>query len=80
VKTVPPAGHAGSSTVSNILSFLERGLGRVPLVGDVASGTIRAGVQLKQMGEAGRIARESQRSPLQEAEATARKRNALADF
>lgn len=80
VKTVPPAGHAGSSTMSNILSFLERGLGRVPLVGDMASGTIRAGVQLKQMGEAGRITRESQRSPLQEAEATARKRNALADF
>lgn len=80
VKTVPPAGHAGSSTMSNILSFLERGLGRVPLVGDVASGTIRAGVQLKQMGEAGRISREAQRSPLQDAEKTSRKRNALADF
>jgi hypothetical protein len=80
VKTVPPAGHAGSSTMSNILSFLERGLGRVPLVGDMASGTIRAGVQLKQMGEAVRITRESQRSPLEDVEAVARKRNALADF
>lgn len=80
VKTVPPAGHAGSSTMSNILSFLERGLGRVPLVGDVATGAVRAGVQLKQMGEAGRIAREAQRSPLQDAEKTAKKRNALADF
>jgi hypothetical protein len=80
VKTVPPAGHAGSSMMSNILSFLERGLGRVPLVGDVATGAIRAGVQLKQMGEAGRVAREAQRSPLQDAERTAKKRNALADF
>jgi hypothetical protein len=80
VKTVPPAGHAGSSTMSNILSFLERGLGRVPVVGDMASGTIRAGVQLKQMGESGRLAREAQRTPLQDAEATAKKRNALADF
>lgn len=80
VKTVPPAGHAGSSTMSNILSFLERGLGRVPVVGDVATGAIRAGVQLKQMGEAGRVAREAQRSPLQDAEQVAKKRNALAEF
>lgn len=80
VKTVPPAGHAGSSTASNILAFLERGLNKVPFVGDVAAGTIRAGVQLKQMGEAGRITREAQRSPLQDAEANAKKRNKLADF
>lgn len=79
VKTVPPAGHAGSSTMSNILSFLERGLGRVPMVGDVATGVIRAGAQLKQMGEAGRITREAQRMPLSEAEQQTR-RNALRDF
>lgn len=80
VKTVPPAGHQGSSTASNVLALLERGLGRVPVVGDVATGTIRAGVQLKQMGEAGRISRQAQRSPLQDAEETARKRNKLADY
>lgn len=80
VKTVPPAGHSGSSTMSNVLSFLERGLGRVPVVGDMASGTIRAGVQLKQMGEAGRIARDAQRTPLHDIESTSRKRNSLADF
>jgi hypothetical protein len=68
VKTVPPAGHAGSSTMSNLLSFLERGLGRVPVIGDVGAGAIRAGVQLKQMGEAGRLSREAQRTPLSEAE------------
>ncbi len=80
VKTVPPAGHAGSSTMSNVLSFLERGLNKVPFVGDVAAGTIKAGAQLKQMGEAGRISREAQRSPLQDANDLARKRNRLADF
>jgi hypothetical protein len=80
VKTVPPAGHAGSSTMSNILSFLERGLNKVPFVGDVAAGTIKAGAQLKQMGEAGRLTREAQRLPLQDAAQAAKKRNALSDF
>jgi hypothetical protein len=65
VKTVPPPGHAGSSTMSNVLAFLERGLGRLPVVGDIGSGAIRAGVKVKQMGEAGRVVRESQRMPLE---------------
>lgn len=65
VKTVPPPGHAGSSTMSNVLAFLERGLGRLPVVGDIGSGAIRAGAQLKQMGEAGRVVRESKRMPLE---------------
>jgi hypothetical protein len=65
VKTVPPALHAGSSTMGNILSFLERGLGRVPVVGDVGAGAIRAGAKLKEMGETGRVVRESQRMPLE---------------
>ena len=65
VKTVPPPGHAGSSTMSNVLAFLERGLGRLPVVGDIGTGAIRAGVKVKQMGEAGRVVRESQRMPLE---------------
>jgi hypothetical protein len=64
VKTVPPAGHAGSSTMSNILAFLEKGLGKVPVLGNVASGTVRAGVKLNEMGQAGRVIRESQQQPL----------------
>lgn len=79
LKTEPPAIHKGSSTLSNILSFLERGLGRLPVVGDVGSGVIQAGVKLKQMGEGGRIVRESQRNPLAEAERKAR-RNELLDY
>ena len=79
VKTVPPAGHAGSSTMSNILAFLERGLGRVPVIGDIGAGALKAGAQLKQMGEAGRMTREAQRTPLAEADRQARK-NALLDY
>lgn len=64
VKTVPPAGHAGSSTMSNVLSFLEKGLGKIPVLGNTASGAIRAGVKLNEMGAAGKVVRESQNLPL----------------
>jgi hypothetical protein len=64
VKTVPPAIHQGSSTVGNVLAFLERGLGKVPVVGDVGAGAIKAGVKLKEMGEAGRVVRKSKDLPL----------------
>lgn len=70
VKTVPPAGHAGSSTMGNVLAFLERGLGRIPVIGSTASGAVNVGVKLHQMGAARRVVREAQRMPV---------RNALAE-
>lgn len=79
LKTEPPAIHKGSSTLGNVLAFLERGLGKLPVVGDVGAGTIQAAVKLKQMGEGGRVVRESQRNPLADAERKAR-RNELLDY
>jgi len=72
VKTVPPPGHAGSSTMSNMLSFLERGLGNIPGIGGVAGGTFKTVAKLNEMGQAGKVVRKSQDLPL-------RSRNALAD-
>ena len=63
VKTVPPAGHAGSSTMGNVLAFLERGLGKLPVVGSTAAGAVNIGVKLHQAGAARRIVREAQRMP-----------------
>lgn len=79
VKTVPPAGHAGSSTMSNVLAFLERGLGRIPVVGATASGVVNVGVKLHQMGASRRIVREAQRMPALNslAEPAPKKTNAL---
>src|SRR5690606_16878179 len=59
VKTVPPALHGGSSTMGNLLAFLERGLGKLPVVGDLGAGVIAGGRKLKEMGAAGRVAREA---------------------
>ena len=50
--------------MSNLLSFLEKGLGKVPVLGNVASGTVRAGVKLNEMGQAGKVVREAQQQPL----------------
>lgn len=70
VKTAPPAGHAGSSTMGNVLAYLERGLGKIPVVGSTASGAVSVGIKLHQMGANRRIVREAQRMPS----------NALADI
>lgn len=78
VKTVPPAGHAGSSTMSNMLAFFERGLGKIPIVGSTASGAVNVAVKLHQMGASRRIVRESQRMPAGNALGPA-KRNKLAE-
>ncbi len=68
VKTVPPAGHAGSSTMSNVLAFLEKGLGKIPVLGNAASGAVRAGVKLNEMGASGKVVREAQNLPLKQPE------------
>jgi hypothetical protein len=80
VKTVPPPGHAGSSTMSNVLAFLERGLGRIPVVGSTASGAVHYGVKLHQAGASRRIVKEAQRLPRNTFADQASKRNALADY
>lgn len=78
VKTTPPSGYSGSGTFANALAFMEKGLGKIPLLGDVASGTVRAVGKVREMGAAGRQVRESQQMPLPEnagANALARQRN-----
>lgn len=64
LRTEPPRIHPGSSTLGNVVAFLERNLSRVPVLGDTAAGAIRAGVKLRDMGRAGREVREAQQRPL----------------
>lgn len=78
VKTEPPPGFKGSPTFANAIAFLERGLGHVPLVGDIAAGAIRGTIQLREMGRASRDVKAAMGSPLADA-ARPRPLNALAD-
>lgn len=71
VKTEPPQIHKGSSTVSNVLSLLEKHLGRIPVIGDVGAGVIMGGRKLREMGRAGREIKEAQQTPLDQANALA---------
>lgn len=65
VKTEPPSGFKGSSTFANALAFLEKYLSKIPVAGDVATGAIRAGAKLHEMGKAGRELRAAQETPLE---------------
>ncbi|HEX7114962.1 MAG TPA: hypothetical protein VF193_07505 [Steroidobacter sp.] len=80
VKTEPPPIHKGSSTMGNVLAFLERGLGRLPGVGDFTVGTIKGVVRLKELGQESRVVREAQQTPLRNAMSEAQRRNAMRDF
>jgi len=64
VKGTPPPGYAGSGSWANALAFLEKGLGKIPALGDVVSGTARAIGKVHEMGRAGREVRASQEMPL----------------
>lgn len=84
-KTDPPPSFKGSSTVPNLLAFFERFLGKVPYVGDAATGTVRAIATLDRIGADARQVRAAQQTPLSEAQAQTanaiyqrRNRNALA--
>lgn len=78
LKTTPPAGHAGSSTVANALSLLERGLAKVP-GGHYVSGAVRLVGKAGELGKEGRVVRESQRTPLEESAKESAKRQSLRD-
>lgn len=64
VKTEPPTGFKGSPTFANMIAFLERGLGKIPLLGDTVSGAVRGVAQLHKMGQAGRDVNAAQQTPI----------------
>jgi hypothetical protein len=64
LKTEPPAGFKGSPTVPNALVMFESWIGKIPLVGNVAAGTIQAGVKLNALGRTGRDVRTATSNPL----------------
>lgn len=67
LRTEPPRIHPGSSTMGNIVAFLEKSIGKIPVLGNTATGAVRAAVKLNEMGAAGRETRAAMRSPLDEA-------------
>lgn len=67
LRTEPPRTHPGSSSMGNIVAFLEKSIGKIPVLGNTATGAVRAAVKLNEMGAAGRETRAAMRSPLDEA-------------
>lgn len=67
LKTVPAGAPVGSSTLQNVLTFLESGLNRIPLLGDTASGVVAAAQKVKELGAGGRTVREAQKSVVSDA-------------
>jgi hypothetical protein len=87
VRTEPPRVHPGSSTAGNIVAFLERSLGKLPILGDATAGTIRAVDKVREIGRDARLNREAQTLPLEEGAGAARRaisgrssRNALGNL
>jgi hypothetical protein len=66
IKTEPPTGFKGSPTFANIIAFLEKGIGKVPVVGDTVTGAVRGISKLREIGAAGREVRQAQKTPLDE--------------
>lgn len=64
LKTEPPTGFKGSPTFANMLAFLEKSIGKVPLIGDTTTGVIRGVAQLREIGKSGREVRQAQETPL----------------
>lgn len=64
VKTLPPSAAVGSSTFANMLAFLEKSIGRVPLVGDTVTGAVRGVAALRKMGASAREANAAAKTPL----------------
>jgi hypothetical protein len=67
LRTEPPRVHPGASTMGNIAAFLEKSLGKIPVLGNTGAGAVRAVVKLNEMGSAGRETRAAMRSPLDDA-------------
>jgi hypothetical protein len=53
------------------MAFLEKGVGKIPLLGDVTSGTIRTVGKLNEIGRSAREMKAAQTSPLDDAAAQA---------
>jgi hypothetical protein len=67
VKTEPPTGFKGSPTLANVIALLEKSIGRVPVLGDTVTGTVKAVGNLKELGSAQRDIASARRTPLDEA-------------
>jgi hypothetical protein len=81
VKTAPPSAAVGSSTVQNLLAFLEKGIEKVPVLGTPVVEVARGVSQLRKIGAGGREAKNALKTPLTEAlkegEAKAKRAKAL---
>lgn len=67
VKTEPPTGFKGSPSFANAIAFLERSLGKVPVLGDTATGAIRGVAAMRDLGKNSREAEAAVKSPLETA-------------
>jgi hypothetical protein len=70
VKTSPPTAAVGSSTFANVLTFLEKGITKIP-GGGVTADIVRGVAQLRKGGENARQAQAATLTPLNEALAQA---------
>jgi hypothetical protein len=73
LKTMPALGGppVGSTTMQNVLSFLSKGLDKIPVIGDTASGAVKAVQKLRDLGAGAREAKAATTTPLSEAVAKA---------
>lgn len=65
IRTKPAGRIAGSDTIPRMLATLEK-MANIPVLGDIASGTVRAAQKIHSMGKEGREAAKAARSPLEE--------------
>lgn len=84
LKTEAPTGVKGSPTMDKLLTFLDR-IGRVPGLGratELAGGVAKGVSKVAEIGKTGREIRAAKKTPLDEAEesARARKRHTLRDL
>jgi hypothetical protein len=62
----PPSGIAGSSTMANVLAFLEKGLTKVPIAGDTVVGAAKLIGKAREIGAGSREAAKASTTPLSE--------------
>lgn len=72
LRTKPADRIAGPNTTPRLIAALEK-LSKIPILGDVVSGTAKAVGKLHQMGKEGREVREATTSPVDEASAVIKK-------
>jgi hypothetical protein len=66
-KTQPPTGAVGSSTFANVMAFLEKGLTKVPVGGDLVVGAAKLVGKAREIGAASRETAKATTTPLNEA-------------